>query len=84
MRLATELVPTYASILGPRFLSPFWVVVFYLSLILFSLGQQLALTHTLVSALLSIRPDRFVGKLKRKFNIKCIKFIGFDSHYINF
>ena len=40
MRLATELVPTYAAVLGPRLLSPFWIVLFYLSLILLGLAQQ--------------------------------------------
>ena len=40
MRLATELVPTYAAVLGPRLLSPFWIVLFYLSLILLALAQQ--------------------------------------------
>jgi hypothetical protein len=60
MRLATELIPTYASLLGPRLLSPFWIVLFYFSLILFGLGQQLAITHTVVSGLIAIRPNQFL------------------------
>lgn len=78
MRLATELVPTFAAILGnlflastmttflkknnpkgPRLLSPFWVVLFYFSMILFSLAQQLAIVHTLVSSLIAIRPGNY-------------------------
>ena len=58
MRLATELVPTYAAILGPRLLSPFWIVLFYLSLILLGLAQQLAITHAVVSGLLAVRPSQ--------------------------
>lgn len=60
MRLATELVPAYASILGPRLLSPFWVVLFYFSQIVFGLGQQMALFHTVSSGLIAIRPDHFL------------------------
>ena len=58
MRLATELVPTYAAVLGPRLLSPFWIVLFYLSLILLGLAQQLAITHAVVSGLLAVRPSQ--------------------------
>ena len=58
MRLATELVPTYAAILGPRLLSPFWIVLFYLSLILLGLAQQLAISHAVVSGLLAVRPSQ--------------------------
>ena len=60
MRLATELVPTYAAVLGPRLLSPFWIVLFYLSLILLGLAQQLAITHAVVSGLLAVRPSHFL------------------------
>jgi len=60
MRLATELVPAYAAILGPQLLSPFWVVTFYFSLIVFSLGQQLAVVHTLVSSLIAVKAESFL------------------------
>ena len=36
------------------------MVLFYFSLILFGLAQQLALCHTLVSGLIAIRPDHFL------------------------
>jgi len=41
---------------GPKIFSPCWTVLFYLSSILMSLGQQLALVHTVISGILAIRP----------------------------
>ena len=60
MRLATELVPALSAILGPRLFSPFWVVIFYFSMIVFGLAQQMALFHTVSSGLIAIRPDHFL------------------------
>lgn len=60
MRLSTELVPSVAAILGPRLLSPLWVALFYFSMILFGLAQQLAVCHTVVSGLLAVRPEHFL------------------------
>uniref|UniRef100_A0A0K2TZK3 Uncharacterized protein n=1 Tax=Lepeophtheirus salmonis TaxID=72036 RepID=A0A0K2TZK3_LEPSM len=57
MRLATEIVPAFATVLGPRLFSPFWVVLFYFSFILFGLGQQMALWHTVVSGVIAIKPE---------------------------
>ena len=84
MRLATELVPTYAAILGPRLLSPFWIVLFYFSFVLFGLGQQLALCHTIVSGLIAIRPDHFLEFESALTFISCLlgKLYKNDKKYI--
>ena len=58
MRLDTELVPALAAVLGPHMLSPFWIVIFYFSMILFALGQQLAICHTVISSLIAVRPEK--------------------------
>ena len=53
----------YQSIIfavGPRILSAFWVVMFYFTMIVFGLSQQMALVHTVASGLISIRPDHFL------------------------
>ena len=55
-RLATELVPAYFSLLGPRHISPFWCVLFYLSLIMLGIAQTLATFHTLIQGLIAIKP----------------------------
>ena len=60
MRLATELVPALASLLTPKAFSPFWVVMFYLSMIVFGLGQHMALFNTISSGLIAIRPEHFL------------------------
>ena len=60
MRLATELVPALASLLTPKSFSPFWVVMFYLSMIVFGLGQHMALFNTISSGLIAIRPEHFL------------------------
>ena len=49
----------YVFIAGPRLLSPFWSVLFYFSMVMFSLAQQMAIVHTLVSSLIAIRPGEF-------------------------
>lgn len=40
LRLATELFPTAMAVLSPGGLSPFWTVLFYFTLVLFGLAQQ--------------------------------------------
>jgi len=40
LRLATELFPTTVAILSPSRLSPFWTVLFYGTLVLFGIAQQ--------------------------------------------
>ena len=45
---------------GPRILSPFWTVLFYLTMIIMGLAQQMALFHTIASGLIAIRPDHFL------------------------
>ena len=50
----------FFSFLGPRILSAFWVVMFYFTMIVFGLSQQMALVHTVASGLISIRPDHFL------------------------
>ena len=55
-RLATELVPAYFAILGPKNISPFWCVLFYLTLIMLGIGQCLALFHTVIQGIVAIKP----------------------------
>jgi len=40
LRLATELFPALVAVIGPNYLSPFWSVIFYFSLVAFGIGQQ--------------------------------------------
>ena len=60
MRLSTELVPALASLQTPKLFSPFWVVMYYLSMIVFGLGQHMALFNTISSGLIAIRPEHFL------------------------
>lgn len=60
MRLATELVPAVSAIISPRLFSPFWVVIFYFTMIVFGLAQQMALFHTVSSGLIAIKSDYFL------------------------
>ena len=55
-RLATELVPAYFAILGPKNISPFWCVLFYMTLIMLGIGQCLALFHTVIQGIVAIKP----------------------------
>lgn len=41
-------------------MSPFWVILFYFTMILLGLSQQMALVHTIASGLIAIRPDHFL------------------------
>ena len=45
---------------GPKLFSAFWVVMFYFTMIVFGLSQQMALVHTVASGLIAIRPDHFL------------------------
>ena len=56
-RLATELVPSYFAILGPKNISPFWSVLFYLTLIMLGIGQCLALFHSVIQGIIAIKPS---------------------------
>ena len=56
-RLATELVPSYFSLLPPALLSPFWAVLFYLSLIMLGISQCLALFHAVIQGIIAIKPS---------------------------
>jgi len=40
LRLATELFPTTMALLGAQGLSPFWTILFYFTVILFGIAQQ--------------------------------------------
>ena len=55
LRLATELFPTLASVIGPMEFSPFWAVLFYFSLVAFGIGQQLAIWHCVISGIVALR-----------------------------
>ena len=56
-RLATQLIPAYFSILEPRNVSPFWAVLFYLSMIMLGVSQCLALFHTVIQGIIAIKPS---------------------------
>ena len=58
--MINKLIITFLLFLGPKLLSAFWVVMFYFTMILFGLSQQMALVHTVASGLISIRPDHFL------------------------
>ncbi|KAL0275503.1 UNVERIFIED_CONTAM: hypothetical protein PYX00_003332 [Menopon gallinae] len=54
IRLATELVPATLALLGSDYLSPFWAVLFYFTLILFGVAQQLAIWHCVITGIMAI------------------------------
>ncbi|KAJ8678551.1 hypothetical protein QAD02_014338 [Eretmocerus hayati] len=54
LRLSTELVPATLAILGPEQVSPFWAVLFYFTLILFGIAQQLAIWHCVITGIMAI------------------------------
>ena len=58
-RLATELIPAYFSILGPKNISQFWCVLFYFTLIMLGIGQSLALFHTVIQGIIAIKASFF-------------------------
>ena len=72
MRLATELVPAVSAIITPRLFSPFWVVIFYFTMIVFGLAQQMALFHTVSSGLIAIKSDYFLQFESSLIFISCL------------
>ena len=46
LRLATELVPSTLALLGTEQVSPFWAVLFYFTLILFGIAQQVSISFS--------------------------------------
>ena len=56
-RLATELIPAYFAILGPKMISPFWSVLFYFTMIMLGIAQCLALFHTMIQGMIAIKPS---------------------------
>ena len=56
VRLATELIPAYFALLGPKMISPFWSVLFYFIFILLGISQCLAVFHTIIQGIIAIRP----------------------------
>ena len=54
IRLATELIPATLAILDGNYLSPFWAVLFYFTLILFGIAQQLAIWHCVITGIMAI------------------------------
>ncbi|KAK4311260.1 hypothetical protein Pmani_017219 [Petrolisthes manimaculis] len=61
LRLATELFPALLAVNGAKKVSPFWSSLFYLSLLLFGIAQQLAVWRTVVEAVISLRRERLQG-----------------------
>ncbi|GAB6032273.1 hypothetical protein CHUAL_010913 [Chamberlinius hualienensis] len=55
-RLATELYPMAVVVLGPKIVSAFWPVLFYLCLITFGLARQLAVWRCVVEGITAIYP----------------------------
>lgn len=55
LRFATELVPATFAVMGPDQISPFWAVLFYFTLIMFGIAQQLAIWHCIITGLIAIR-----------------------------
>ncbi|XP_071535034.1 uncharacterized protein bdg [Panulirus ornatus] len=58
LRLATELFPALLAVNGAQHISPFWSSLFYLSLLLFGIAQQLAVWRTIVEAVIRINQER--------------------------
>ncbi|XP_069177656.1 uncharacterized protein bdg [Procambarus clarkii] len=58
LRLATELFPALLAVNGAQQISPFWSSLFYLSLLLFGIAQQLAVWRTVVEAVIRINRER--------------------------
>ncbi|XP_050535802.1 sodium-dependent transporter bedraggled isoform X2 [Daktulosphaira vitifoliae] len=56
MRLATELFPATFALVGAKTISPFWSVLFYFVMIMFGIGQQIAIWHCVVSGVVSLHP----------------------------
>jgi len=56
-RLGTELIPAYFSTIPPTVLSPFWVVLFYFTLIMLGIAQALALFHSVIQGMIAIKPS---------------------------
>lgn len=55
LRFATELVPATFAVLGTDEVSPFWAVLFYFTLIMFGIAQQLAIWHCVITGIIAIR-----------------------------
>uniref|UniRef100_T1IY39 Transporter n=1 Tax=Strigamia maritima TaxID=126957 RepID=T1IY39_STRMM len=55
-RLVTELFPAAVANLGANRISPFWSVLFYLTLITFALAQQLAIWRCAIEGIIAIKP----------------------------
>ena len=72
MRMATELVPAVSALISPRMFSPFWVVIFYFTMIVFGLAQQMALFHTVSSGLIAIKSDYFLQFESSLIFISCL------------
>ncbi|XP_046403337.1 sodium-dependent transporter bedraggled [Ischnura elegans] len=58
LRIATELAPAAFAFLGTTQLSPFWAVLFYFTLILFGIGQQLAIWHCVITGITAINTKK--------------------------
>ncbi|XP_042224187.1 uncharacterized protein LOC121868015 [Homarus americanus] len=58
LRLATELFPALLAANGAQQISPFWSSLFYLSLLLFGIAQQLAVWRTIIEAVIRINRER--------------------------
>ncbi|XP_063242544.1 sodium-dependent transporter bedraggled [Bacillus rossius redtenbacheri] len=57
LRLATELVPAALALLGTDQVSPFWAVLFYFTLILFGIAQQLCIWHCVITGITAINVE---------------------------
>lgn len=55
LRFATELIPATFAVLGTDLVSPFWAVLFYFTLIMFGIAQQLAIWHCVITGIMAIR-----------------------------
>ncbi|KAF2356184.1 Sodium:neurotransmitter symporter, partial [Trinorchestia longiramus] len=53
LRLATELFPAFVGVHGAQQIPPVWATLFYLSLLLLGIAQQLAVWRTLVEIVIS-------------------------------
>ncbi|XP_073955716.1 sodium-dependent transporter bedraggled isoform X2 [Choristoneura fumiferana] len=57
LQLATQIVPATLAVLPPNMLSPAWAVIFYFILIMFGIGQQLAIWHCVITGIMAINAE---------------------------
>ncbi|CAG0879028.1 unnamed protein product [Darwinula stevensoni] len=61
LRLATEVFPAVTVLLGPDGFSPFWTMLFYLSMSLCGLAHVMGIWRSVIEGILWLSPARFLA-----------------------